>query len=523
MTGLDEEVRSSLRAYANTVDSASGGMDDVVRRARRSTRRRRSIVSIGAAAAVIAAIAGVMATRETRRTLEPAGVGVSESNAPDTKPDGSLASTLVGSRELLPSSPLSGRNGPAYVWTGTHLLIWGGAAGQTVVDRATVGEITFADGASYDPVSRVWELLPVAPIEGRTLPASVWTGSEMLVWGGGDNGNSQSDGAAYDPSTKTWRVLSAHSLSHTIRPAAVWTGTEMVVLEGVNGGPSGAAYNPATDTWRTIATPPGRSIAPYPHMVWTGDRLIAELGGGPLDQPIIAVYDPTADSWQTIESTRIPSNYAPALVWTGSELFELGPADTSHAWNPTSRVWRPLASPDAGKLRSTELPLWTGDAVLFWTGDELTATYFPSTDSWRYLSGGALSPRADGAVVWADGELLAWGGFASSPGGTEIGSAKGLAWRPDLQAAEATLPPDQAFQLYTHCGVNGAMLDGRWWAVTPALTDGSANPPAGWGNPFQLGTMHFVDHDTVVFTGDDAALTATLHRTAGADFPVLCK
>jgi hypothetical protein len=471
-------------------------------------------VSVGAALAVVAVVAGVIATRETRRTLEPVGVGASEPNASDaTRSDSSLANTLVGYGDPLPSSPLSGRYGPAYVWTGDELLIWGGAATDaSAVEVTTPSEISFADGASYAPASRRWE----------SLPPAVWTGSEMLVWGGGDNGNSQTDGAAFNPSTKTWRMLAAHSLSHTIRPGAVWTGTEMIVLEGINGGPSGAAYNPATDTWRTIAAPPGQPIAPYPHMVWTGERVIAELGGGPSDQPRVAAYDPTIDVWQDLGAPPIPSNYAPALVWTGTELLMLGPADTSHAWNPTSNVWRSLAAPEDGTLGSTELPLWTGDAVLFWTGGDLTAAYFPRTDSWQYLEGGPSRPRSDGAVVWADGTLIAWGGFARPPGGAEFDAAAGLAWRPYLRTDAASVPADQPFELYTHCGVTGAMIGGWWWEVTPALTDGSGNPPTGWGNPGQHGQLHFVDDDTVIFISDDAALTATLHRTAGTDFPILC-
>jgi len=33
--------------------------------------------------------------------------------------------------------------------------------------------------------------------------------------------------------------------------------------------------------------------------------------------------------------------------------------------------------------------------------------------------------------------------------------------------ATVALPRDSEFVLYTHCGVNGAMIDGRWWTATP--------------------------------------------------------
>ena len=70
--------------------------------------------------------------------------------------------------------------------------------------------------------------------------------------------------------------------------------------------------------------------------------------------------------------------------------------------------------------------------------------------------------------------------------------------------ADGTLVPDLAaqwsvdeegttwtFQVYTHCGVESARIDGRWWHAQPPLygdTDGGG-PPAGWGNPYQEGTL----------------------------------
>jgi hypothetical protein len=45
------------------------------------------------------------------------------------------------------------------------------------------------------------------------------------------------------------------------------------------------------------------------------------------------------------------------------------------------------------------------------------------------------------------------------------------------------------YTLPTHCGVLGAYFNGRLWRASPALTDGSHNPPPGWANPFQVGAM----------------------------------
>src|SRR5437879_8199674 len=43
---------------------------------------------------------------------------------------------------------------------------------------------------------------------GRTLHTAVWTGSEMIVWGGYNNGNYLNSGGRYNPSTDSWTATS---------------------------------------------------------------------------------------------------------------------------------------------------------------------------------------------------------------------------------------------------------------------------------------------------------------------------
>jgi hypothetical protein len=58
------------------------------------------------------------------------------------------------------------------------------------------------------------------------------------------------------------------------------------------------------------------------------------------------------------------------------------------------------------------------------------------------------------------------------------------------------------FQLLTHCGIEYAYFDGRYWAADPTLSDGSGNPPAGLDNPVARGTMTLEGDDTAVFRAD---------------------
>ena len=93
----------------------------------------------------------------------------------------------------------------------------------------------------------------------RAGHTAVWTGSEMIVWGGSNGGEGRlNTGGRYNPTTDSWVPTTMINVpdrrnSHT----AVWTGSEMIVWGGTNNNldqqNTGGRYNPSTDTW--VATP----------------------------------------------------------------------------------------------------------------------------------------------------------------------------------------------------------------------------------------------------------------------------
>ena len=88
------------------------------------------------------------------------------------------------------------------------MIIWGGQHGTESVTVTPTP--TLDDGAGYDPDSKRWSILPPAPIAGRALHIGVWTGKEMLIWGGGGDDTDytpMNHGAAYDPATRQGRLL----------------------------------------------------------------------------------------------------------------------------------------------------------------------------------------------------------------------------------------------------------------------------------------------------------------------------
>jgi N-acetylneuraminic acid mutarotase len=65
----------------------------------------------------------------------------------------------------------------------------------------------------------------------------------MIVWGGTGNGVVLNSGGRYNPSSDSWKTMSSTDTpSPRSGHKAVWTGNEMIVWGGINSG-----Y--PTDTW----------------------------------------------------------------------------------------------------------------------------------------------------------------------------------------------------------------------------------------------------------------------------------
>ena len=79
-----------------------------------------------------------------------------------------------------------------------------------------------------------------------------------------------------------------------------------------------------------------------------------------------------------------------------------------------------------------------------------------------------------------------------------------------------------AFDLYTHCGINGLSVNGKYFQhVGGSLDDGSGNPPTGWGNPYQHGTLK-VSGDLAVFRDDVGHVEKFKVRSGVSGPPFIC-
>jgi spore germination protein GerM len=357
----------------------------------------------------------------------------------DYKELSSTASPPAGSWRRLPEAPVTPDfDSRTSVWTGRQLLVFGRDQLTALDPRGhpySVGSANVA--AAYDRADNTWRRLSPPPEPGYSpgRPTAVWTGKEMLV---GD--------LAFDPEANRWRRLPPlPSGARGGSGVVVWTGRELIGWGGGCCGDAfsgGVAYSPTANTWRTLARSP-LAGSQHPTGVWTGRELILFVSGfdpeGKRWPPRLAraaAYDPATHSWRRIAPLPAPRDGATA-VWDGHEVLVVGgvraaaggrppvPAEVGFAYDPATNRWRRLAPMEPG--RTGALGIWTGKRLLVWGGQtgrppRLRSTargllYDPETDRWAALPRAPLPDRLEPTAVWTGRSLIVWGGVRTATWG----------------------------------------------------------------------------------------------------------
>ncbi|ANM29626.1 hypothetical protein ABI59_08610 [Acidobacteria bacterium Mor1] len=358
--------------------------------------------------------AGTGGNRENGDRLEPIPLPPGSIELPT--PDDAVSSCTDDSwRGPIRQQP-GARFGHTAVWTGSEMLIWGG------FHRGSFG---YDDGGRYDPVTDTWTVLPSANSAARTGHTAVWTGTEMLIWGGSvDDADA---GLRYNPTTNTWSSMSTTNMPATRDlHVAVWTGTEMIVWGGWDFG--GGRYNPATDTWGTM-NQFGPTEAPYSTAVWTGNEMIV-WGGGEDAFSITGDsgrYDPVTDTWSSLQFFPQEDRARHTAVWTGNEMiiwsgiylefdpeteeeFEL-PSNTGAMYDPVTDSWTSIFGPNS---RWAHTSVWTGSEMLIFGGNDSPVnleSFDPVSESFTTLPNAAfVINRTEHTMIWTGTEAIIWGG-----------------------------------------------------------------------------------------------------------------
>jgi hypothetical protein len=295
------------------------------------------------------------------------------------------------------------------VWTGSELLVWGGWNSDGGATR---------DGFAYTPSTHEVELIPPAPIEPRAQSTATWTGSELLIWGGADDEESPySDGAAYDPETKTWRTLASSPLTWYDLNADTWTGTEWWVASQLSGDGTTeiAVYTPATDSWRSLPAIPDE-YADTPVIAWTGTEILLLTAAGLFSLPA------GASEW-VLE--REPSDLGSPGAWTGDLLVLATTAEIGEdalgsdylaypiGWDPETRSSVDLPLPPRNvydTILADSRLLYPSQHLAFdLIGNEWVALDLDRATRQTFELVGYTS-------IWAGDRLLVWGGVDACGG-----------------------------------------------------------------------------------------------------------
>jgi N-acetylneuraminic acid mutarotase len=315
------------------------------------------------------------------------------------------------------------------LWTGSEMIIWGGFTFSPPYVLNT--------GGRYNPATDSWTATSTtnAP-DPRDSQTAVWTGTEMIVWGGEHNANPRqvNTGGRYNPGTDSWVAVStANAPSPRDSHTAVWTGTEMIVWGGFSDPDdwfnTGGKYNPGTDSWvatTTINAPEAR----WAHTAeWAGSDMA--IWGGTIQTAYLntgAKYNPTEDSWTPTTTADAPlGRVAHTSVWSGSEMIVWGGNDstlndtnTGGRYDPGTDSWVLTATVNAPSPRGSHTAVWTGSQMIVWGGvfccpviDFNTGgRYSPGSDSWTATSvANAPEARGEHTTVWTGNEMIVWGGY----------------------------------------------------------------------------------------------------------------
>ncbi|MFE0632026.1 hypothetical protein ACFW3D_34375 [Streptomyces sp. NPDC058864] len=86
--------------------------------------------------------------------------------------------------------------------------------------------------------------------------------------------------------------------------------------------------------------------------------------------------------------------------------------------------------------------------------------------------------------------------------------------------AAATVIP---YELYTHCGIDEALIGSTYFEAETPLTGDAFNPPPGWDNPTQRGTMTLLSPTSAVFTDSKGHEVRFRARKGADDFKRVCE
>lgn len=285
------------------------------------------------------------------------------------------------------NAPPEARDNASAIWTGTEVIVWGGTKSHSSII------LGHSDGGRYNPATNTWQpissTMPNAPA-GRTAHTAVWTGSKMIVWGGISVDTLVNTGGIYDPAANggngSWIATTlVDAPPARVGHTAVWTGSEMVVWGGTtsSGGvfATGDRFTVSEEVpagqWENLSDaafslPEGRTNH---SMIWTGTHMVLWGGTNGL-QNFANGYRYEVDRWVPLATAGDPPSprYGHSALWTGTEMIIWGGYSgvglaSGRRYSFTTSHWDKLTDAPESVGRSGHDAFWTGSQMVVWGGE----------------------------------------------------------------------------------------------------------------------------------------------------------
>jgi len=304
---------------------------------------------------------------------------------------------------------------PASAWTGSEAIVFGGYAYVEGV------EIYENEGQRYDPVTDTW-----SPMTGMHIPrgaTTVWTGEHLF-----DLARSKS----YDPDTDDWTEIPDPTTWDESGSRGVWLGDHAVLWgKQDTSGACGKLFDATTETWTEIS-PVDKEYCRENALVLAADGRMLVWGGSKDGELLLrsgGLFNPNTGQWSAMSLEGAPSARLGAQgVWTGEEVIVWGGYDAEPyygledgaIYNPITDMWRPMAEL-SGPVLGLGSAVWGDGRMYVWLGrmrDVYGGVYNPDTDTWVAMNSEDAAATLEGATaVWMGSELLVWGGWGSGAHG----------------------------------------------------------------------------------------------------------
>jgi N-acetylneuraminic acid mutarotase len=142
----------------------------------------------------------------------------------------------------------SARSNHTAIWTSTEMIIWGG-------DPVSTANEVFRYNLATDSWASISNLTN-APTA-RHSHSAIWTGTEMIIWGGKSGSNALMNGGRYNPIADSWNLniseVTTDGSTFRYGHSAIWTGNEMIIWGGYKPGygflDDFFIYNPISNSW----------------------------------------------------------------------------------------------------------------------------------------------------------------------------------------------------------------------------------------------------------------------------------